>query len=99
MIFAEGQLVNGSLLDYQVASIKDMPESFRPIIVEVPHETGPFGAKGAGETGALTVAPAIANAIQDAVGVRIRDLPITPEKVLRALGEKTAESARENRSQ
>jgi CO/xanthine dehydrogenase Mo-binding subunit len=99
MIFADGQLVNGSLLDYQVASIKDMPESFRPIIVQVPHETGPFGAKGAGETGALTVAPAIANAIQDAVGVRIRDLPITPEKVLRALGEKTAESARENRSQ
>ena len=99
MIFAEGQLVNGSLLDYQVASIKDMPESFRPIIVEVPHETGPFGAKGAGETGALTVAPAIANAIQDAVGVRIRDLPITPEKVLRALGEKTGELPTQNRSQ
>jgi CO/xanthine dehydrogenase Mo-binding subunit len=85
MIFEEGQLVNGSLLDYQVASIKDLPESFRPIVVEVPHETGPFGAKGVGETGALTVSAAIANAIQDAIGVRIRDLPITPEKVLRAL--------------
>jgi len=85
MIFQDGQLVNGSLLDYQVASIKDMPETVRPIIVEVPHEDGPFGAKGVGETGALTVAPAIANAIADAVGVRIRDLPITPEKVLRAL--------------
>jgi CO/xanthine dehydrogenase Mo-binding subunit len=60
----------------------------RAIIVEVPHETGPFGAKGAGETGALTVAPAVANAIEDAVGVRIRDLPITPEKILRALAEK-----------
>ena len=48
-------------------------------------KTAPFGAKGVGETGALTVAPAIANAIHDAVGVRIRDLPITPEKVLRAL--------------
>jgi CO/xanthine dehydrogenase Mo-binding subunit len=95
MIFADGQLVNGSLLDYQVASIKDMPESFRPIIVEVPHETGPFGAKGAGETGALTVAPAIANAIHDAIGVRIRDLPITPEKVLRALSEKTSQSMRQ----
>jgi CO/xanthine dehydrogenase Mo-binding subunit len=87
MIFQEGQLINGSLLDYQVASIKDLPEYFRPIVVEVPHESGPFGAKGAGETGALTVAPAIANAIDDAVGVRIRDLPITPEKVLRALTE------------
>ena len=85
MIFDEGQLVNGSLLDYQIASIKDMPQSFKSIVVQVPHEDGPFGAKGAGETGALTVAPAIANAIQDAVGVRIRDLPITAEKVLRAL--------------
>jgi len=87
MIFDEGQLVNGSLLDYQVASFKDMPQSVQPIVVQVPHEDGPFGAKGAGETGALTVAPAIANAIHDAVGVRIRDLPITPEKVLRALVE------------
>ena len=86
MVFDGGQLMNGTLIDYRVASIKDMPESFRPIIVEVPHETGPFGAKGAGETGALTVAPAIANAIEDAVGVRIRDLPITPEKILKALG-------------
>jgi CO/xanthine dehydrogenase Mo-binding subunit len=100
MIFDEGQLVNGSFLDYQIASIKDMPESFRPIVVEVPHESGPFGAKGAGETGALTVAPAIANAIDDAIGVRIRDLPITPEKVLRALadqkGEKDVQGSRFN---
>jgi len=88
MIFDEGQLVNGSLLDYQVASFKDLPDSFRPIIVQVPHETGPFGAKGVGETGTLTVSAAIANAIQDATGVRIRDLPITPERVLRALAEK-----------
>jgi len=93
MIFDEGQLVNGSLLDYQVASIKDLPLSFRPIVVEVPHESGPFGAKGAGETGALTVAPAIANAIYDAAGVRIRDLPITPEKVLRALVKKKESAA------
>jgi CO/xanthine dehydrogenase Mo-binding subunit len=85
MVFDEGQLVNGSLLDYQVASMKDLPESFRSIIVEVPHETGPFGAKGVGETGALTVSAAIANAIEEAVGVRIRELPITPEKLLQAL--------------
>jgi CO/xanthine dehydrogenase Mo-binding subunit len=51
----------------------------------VPHETGPFGAKGVGETGALTVSAAIANAIEDAVGVRLRELPVTPEKVLRGL--------------
>jgi CO/xanthine dehydrogenase Mo-binding subunit len=85
LIFDEGQLVNGSLLDYQVASIKDLPDSFRPIIVEVPHDMGPFGAKGVGETGTLTVSAAIANAIHDAAGIRIRELPITPERVLRAL--------------
>jgi CO/xanthine dehydrogenase Mo-binding subunit len=88
MIYDEGQLINGSLLDYQIASFKDLPDLLRPIVVEVPHESGPFGAKGAGETGALTVAPAVANAIEDAIGVRIRDLPITPEKILRALAEK-----------
>ena len=91
--------MNGSLLDYQVASIKDIPQSFRPIVVEVPHQSGPFGAKGAGETGALTVAPAIANAIQDAIGVRIHGLPITPEKVLRALAEKKGEPMPKDSSQ
>ncbi len=91
MIFDEGQLVNGSLLDYQVASIKDLPETIRPIIVQVPHESGPFGAKGVGETGTLTVSAAIANAIHDAIGIRIRDLPITPEKVLRGLAERRGE--------
>jgi CO/xanthine dehydrogenase Mo-binding subunit len=94
MIFDEGQLINGSLLDYQVASFKDMPKFIRPIVVQVPHNDGPFGAKGVGETGALTVAPAIANAIADAVGVRIRDLPITPEKVLRALADKAGTEQR-----
>jgi CO/xanthine dehydrogenase Mo-binding subunit len=93
MIFDQGQLVNGSLLDYQVASFKDMPEFIKPIVVQVPHDSGPFGAKGAGETGALTVAPAVANAIEDAVGIRIRDLPITPERVLRALAEKKSTAA------
>jgi len=89
MVFDEGRLINGSLLDYQIASIKDMPKEVRPIVVEVPHETGPFGAKGVGETGALTVSAAIANAIDDAIGVRIRELPITAERVLRALREGT----------
>lgn len=89
MVFEEGRLINGSLLDYQIASIKDMPKDFRAIVVEVPHETGPFGAKGVGETGALTVSAAIANAIEDAIGVRIRELPITPERILRALREAT----------
>lgn len=57
----------------------------RSIIVEAYDETGPYGAKGLGEPGLVGVAPAIANAIFDAVGVRIKDLPITPEKVCDAL--------------
>ncbi len=91
MVFEEGQLLNGSLLDYQIPSLKDLPGHFEPILVEVPHESGPFGAKGVGETGTLTVSPAIANAVEDAIGVRIRDLPITPEKILRGLAEKDPE--------
>jgi len=85
MVFDEGQLVNGTLIDYPVPSILDMPDELVPILVEVPHPGGPFGAKGVGESGLLAVSPAIANAVEAAVGVRIRDLPITPEKVLRAL--------------
>ncbi len=85
MRFEEGQILNGSLLDYQIATMKDLPETFEPIVVEVPHGSGPFGAKGVGETGALTVSAAIANAIEDAIGIRVHDLPITPEKILRRL--------------
>ncbi len=90
MVFDEGQLVNGTLIDYPVPSILDMPDEIVPIIVEVPHPGGPFGAKGVGESGLLAVSPAIANAVEAAVGVRIRDLPITPEKVLRALQSRDA---------
>jgi CO/xanthine dehydrogenase Mo-binding subunit len=53
--------------------------------VEVPHPGGPFGAKGVGESGLLAVSPAVANALAAAAGVRVRDLPLTPERVLRAL--------------
>jgi CO/xanthine dehydrogenase Mo-binding subunit len=53
--------------------------------IETNDEAGPFGAKGVGEPGLVPTAPAVANAVYDAIGVRIRDLPITPEKVLAAL--------------
>ncbi|MBW1716737.1 MAG: xanthine dehydrogenase family protein molybdopterin-binding subunit [Deltaproteobacteria bacterium] len=70
---------------YKMPGILDMPET-KVIIIDEPDPKGPFGAKGVGEPGMVGVAPAIANAIYDAIGVRIRDLPITPEKVLDALG-------------
>ncbi|MBI4524308.1 MAG: xanthine dehydrogenase family protein molybdopterin-binding subunit [Deltaproteobacteria bacterium] len=88
MVFEEGRLINGSMLDYQIASIKDLPKNLKPIVVQVPHEAGPFGAKGVGETGTLTVSAAIANAVEDAVGIRIRELPLTPERVLRQLAKR-----------
>jgi CO/xanthine dehydrogenase Mo-binding subunit len=66
----------------------DLPETFRAVTQEQGHGPGPFGAKGMGEAGMLPVAAAIANAIEDAVGVRITSLPLSPEKVLEAIEEK-----------
>ncbi len=80
----DGRILNDTLADYKVATMLDTPEIV-PIIVEFPHKEGPFGAKGIGEPAAAPTAPAISNAIFDAVGIRMRELPITPEKVLAAL--------------
>jgi CO/xanthine dehydrogenase Mo-binding subunit len=85
--FDEGQMLNGTMLDYQLPSIKDVPDKITPIIIESPHRTGPFGAKGVGETVLIPYAPAVANAVRDAVGARITTLPLTPERVLAALAE------------
>jgi len=63
--------------------------SLRADVVESNDPNGPYGAKGASETAVCPVAPAIANAVYDAVGVRIDEVPITPEKVLKALREKS----------
>lgn len=58
------------------------------VIIETNDEAGPFGAKGIGEPGLVPSAPAIANALYDAIGVRIKELPMTPERVLKAIKEK-----------
>jgi CO/xanthine dehydrogenase Mo-binding subunit len=79
--YDNGQLINPNLVDYVLPSLGDMPTIIDPICVEVPDRNGPFGAKGIGESGLIPVAPAIANAIYDAVGVRIKDLPIKAEKI------------------
>jgi len=94
MIFQDGYLTNGAALSYRVPVAEDLPAEFIAITQEQGHGPGPFGAKGMGEGGMLPIASAIANAIEDAVGVRITSLPITPEKVLRALEEaRTGEAA------
>jgi xanthine dehydrogenase molybdenum-binding subunit len=83
----KGKILNDTLADYKLATTLDLPKIVT-ILVETHHEEGPFGAKGVGEPAAAPTAPAIANAIFDAIGLRIQDLPITPEKVLAALKRK-----------
>jgi len=83
-----GRMVTDGFDTYKIASTLDIPEKFEVVLVEEGDPTGPFGAKSVGESGIFTMAPAIANAIYNAVGVRINDLPITPEKILKALKEK-----------
>jgi CO/xanthine dehydrogenase Mo-binding subunit len=79
-----GRLMNGNFADYTMPTADALP-TLQSGIVESNDPNGPHGAKGASETAILPGAPAIANAVFDAVGVRITDLPITPEKVLAAL--------------
>jgi CO/xanthine dehydrogenase Mo-binding subunit len=81
-----GRVVNRNFTDYKLLHASEVPR-IEPIIVECLEPTGPFAAKGVGEPALVPVAPAVANAIYQAVGVRIRDLPITHDKVLRALQE------------
>jgi len=63
----------------------DLPDEYRSLLVENGDGPGPYGAKGIGESGLIPTAPAVANAIARAVGVRITDLPMTPERVWRAI--------------
>ncbi len=87
MIWKDGRLMNPSLLEYRIPATKENPE-IESIIVESIDPEGPFGAKEAGEGSLAATIPAIANAIFDAVGVRINSIPITPDKILDALREK-----------
>jgi len=83
----KGRVMNPNFRDYKMLTAKDVVP-VEPIVIEPGDKDGPYGAKGIGEPGLVPTAPAIANAVYDAIGIRIRDLPITPEKVLAALKEK-----------
>ncbi|HEX7007080.1 MAG TPA: molybdopterin cofactor-binding domain-containing protein, partial [Alphaproteobacteria bacterium] len=85
MVWDSGRLANPSFMDYKIPGTMEAPPEIYPIIVEQPDDTGPFGAKGIGEPPIVGLAPAIANAVAHATGVRLRTLPMTPERVLRAL--------------
>ena len=80
-----GQVTNASLADYKIPGIHDVPAVMENETVDTTQENGPFGAKGVGELATFGLSPAIANAIDDAVGVRLTELPLTAESVLRAL--------------
>ena len=80
-----GQVTNASLADYKIPGIRDVPPLMENEAVDMVQQTGPFGAKGVGESGTFGVSPAIASAIDDAVGVRLTSLPLTAEAVYRGL--------------
>jgi CO/xanthine dehydrogenase Mo-binding subunit len=89
IVFRDGVQVNPNFTDYVMPTILDVPP-IEVVMVEKHDPTGPFGAKGVGEPTLVPTAAAILNAIYDAVGVRLRSLPATPEKVLRALQQQSA---------
>ncbi len=80
-----GQITNASLADYKIPGFHDVPIVMDNSHVDANQSNGPFGAKGVGEVATFCVSPAIANAIDDAVGVRLTELPLNPEAVYRAL--------------
>jgi CO/xanthine dehydrogenase Mo-binding subunit len=83
---ADGQLVSGSLMDYALPRAESVPP-VETVLVEVPSPDGPFGARGVGEPPVIPVAAAIANAVHAATGVRPTEIPITPERLWRAMAE------------
>ena len=85
MLYDGPALVNGTPLTYRLPLATDIPDGFESILQEQGYGPGPFGAKGMGEGCMLPIASAIANAIEDAIGVRVTEIPFTPERVLAAI--------------
>jgi CO/xanthine dehydrogenase Mo-binding subunit len=85
---ARGQLRNASLAEYRIPGFLDLPASITSEAVVAEQKSGPFGGKGVGETGTFGVSPAIANAVHDAVGVRVTELPLSAEAVFMAMQDK-----------
>jgi CO/xanthine dehydrogenase Mo-binding subunit len=85
MTYADGHLLNGTPLVYRVPRADDVPPALECRFVANGDGCGPFGAKGAGEGALIPVSPAVANALARLTGVRLHDLPLTPERVWRAL--------------
>ncbi|HZA57030.1 MAG TPA: molybdopterin cofactor-binding domain-containing protein, partial [Candidatus Udaeobacter sp.] len=93
IVVDQGRVTTLNFGDYKLPTVKDIPK-LKTVIVKADNGVGPYKTKGIGENPISPVAPAIANAIEDAVGVRIHDLPITSEKVYKAL-QRASESSRD----
>jgi CO/xanthine dehydrogenase Mo-binding subunit len=93
MVYEGGQLMNGNLVDYRVPRAADVPARMHCRFVENADGSGPYGAKGAGEGSLVPVSPAVANALARLAGIRLRELPLTPERVWRALRARDAARA------
>jgi len=85
MLWDNGRLINPSMMDYKIPGMADVPYKIHPLLIEMPEDSAPFGAKGVGEICCVGPAPAITNAIKHAVGARVTQIPATPERVLDAM--------------
>ncbi len=85
---SHGRIANLGALDYRIPTIQDIPAAMQSVLIENGDGPGPYGAKGAGEGGVLAISAAIGSAVREAAGVAIRDLPLTPERVWRAIQER-----------
>jgi carbon-monoxide dehydrogenase large subunit len=81
----KGRMLNANFSDYKIPTAMDIPDEVVPIFIEVAQADGPFGARGMGEHTMIPAAPIIANAVEDALGIRIKSLPLTAEKIVLAL--------------
>jgi CO/xanthine dehydrogenase Mo-binding subunit len=95
LVYHEGQLANPNLINYRLPRFRDLPEYFYTFILESGGGPGPYGAKGMGEGGILGVAPAVCNAVYDAIGIRFNEVPLRAEKVLSAVRQARARKAEE----
>jgi len=89
MVWEDGRLVNPSFMDYKFPGSMEAPDKIHTIILETPEPSHPFGVKGVGEPPLVGAAPAINNAVSAATGLHLKRIPLTPERVLRALVSKS----------
>ena len=90
LVYDGQQLANGSILAYRVPEFSDLPDEIRTFVVENRDGMGPWGSKAHGDGSMAVVVPAIANALHDALGIRMHRAPFTPERVWRALANPNA---------